>query len=91
MRETNSRLTAEVAERQRIEVQLRRSTLFLESVLNAIQDGICVLAPDMTVIKVNKAMMPPAAGGIFPFPSFFSYPSRTNKASPEAIRPEASR
>ena len=56
LRETNSRLTAEVAERQRIEVQLRRSTLFLESVLNAIQDGICVLAPDMTVIKVNKAM-----------------------------------
>jgi len=56
LREANSRLTAEVAERQRIEVELRRSTLFLESVLNAIQDGICVLGPDMTVLKANKAM-----------------------------------
>jgi PAS domain S-box-containing protein len=56
LREANSRLVAEVAERQRIEVMLRRNTLFLETVLNAIQDGICVLALDMTILKVNQAM-----------------------------------
>ena len=56
LREANRRLVAEVAERQRIESELRRNSQFLETVLNAIQDGICVLSPDMTVLKVNQAM-----------------------------------
>jgi PAS domain S-box-containing protein len=56
LREANRRLVAEVAERQRIEVQLRRNTLFLETVLNAIQDGLCVLSPDLAILKVNDAM-----------------------------------
>ena len=56
LHQANSRLTAEVAERQRIESKLRRNFLFLESILNAIQDGICVLTPDLTILKVNQTM-----------------------------------
>jgi len=56
LREANRRLLAEAAERQRVAAELRRSSAFLETVLNAIQDGICVLGPDMTIIKVNQAM-----------------------------------
>ncbi len=54
--EINRRLVSAAAERQRAEEQLRRTSRFLETVLNAIQDGICVLSPDLTVIKVNRAM-----------------------------------
>ena len=62
LREANRRLLAEAAERQRVAAELRRSSAFLETVLNAIQDGICVLGPDMTIIKVNQAMGVLAAG-----------------------------
>lgn len=65
LREANRRLVAEAAERRRVAAELRRSTAFLETVLNAIQDGICVLSPNMTILKVNQAMCalyaPPAS------------------------------
>jgi len=56
LRASNERLEREVAERSRAEEELRANNIFLETVINAIQDGISVLDKDMTVMRVNPAM-----------------------------------
>lgn len=52
----NRRLQREINERKRAENQLRESQSFLGNVLTSIQDGICVLSPDLTIIHANKTL-----------------------------------
>jgi PAS domain S-box-containing protein len=51
-----TRLAEEARERQGVEERLRREVRFLETVLASIQEGVCVLSPDLTVVTVNRAM-----------------------------------
>lgn len=56
LRSSYERLEREALERGRAEEELRDSDNFLETVINAIQDGISVLDKDMTILRVNPAM-----------------------------------
>jgi PAS domain S-box-containing protein len=49
-------LLEDLTERKRIADELARKERFLESVLNAIQDGISVLDADLNIMRVNEAM-----------------------------------
>jgi len=51
-----AQLTAETAERERVALELRRKTSFLDTVLSGIQDGISVLSPDLTVLTLNRSL-----------------------------------
>jgi PAS domain S-box-containing protein len=46
----------DITERKQAEQAIRRSEHFLEQVLNAIQDGISVLDPELNIVRVNDAM-----------------------------------
>jgi PAS domain S-box-containing protein len=52
----NRRLASAVERRGRAEEQLREKEHFLTSILDAIQDGICVLDPDLTIVRTNTTM-----------------------------------
>lgn len=54
--ETNLQLVSEMAERKQAEEALEQSESFFEDVIESIQDGICVLDPDLTVRHVNHVM-----------------------------------
>ena len=54
--ETNLQLLSEMAERKQAEEALEESERFFEDVIESIQDGICVLDPDLTVRHVNHVM-----------------------------------
>jgi len=54
--ETNLQLLSEMAERRHAEEALQQSERFFEDVIESIQDGICVLNPDLTVRHVNQVM-----------------------------------
>lgn len=54
----------DLTERERIADELARKERFLESVLNAIQDGISVLDNDLNIIRVNEAMKRIHAGAL---------------------------
>jgi PAS domain S-box-containing protein len=56
LRLANDRLVAEAANGARAEALLRQQTRFQETVLSAIQDGLSVLAPDLTLLMVNRAI-----------------------------------
>ena len=49
-------LQTEIHIRRKTEVELQTSKQFLESVFNAIQDGISVLDKDLNILQVNKIM-----------------------------------
>jgi PAS domain S-box-containing protein len=49
-------LLEDLTERKRIADELARNERFLEGALNAIQDGISVLDPDLNIIRVNEAL-----------------------------------
>ena len=53
---TNQRLLAEIAERKRIQKELKNSEAFLDNVVESIQDGISVLNPDLTIRHTNSVM-----------------------------------
>jgi len=46
----------DITKEQRAELKLRENKIFLDSVLDSIQDGICVLDPDLNIVHVNKSM-----------------------------------
>ncbi|EFL50092.1 multi-sensor hybrid histidine kinase [Solidesulfovibrio fructosivorans JJ]] len=50
------RMAGAIEAREQAESRLRRERRFLDTVLSGIQDGICVLTPDLTVTSSNKAM-----------------------------------
>lgn len=52
----NDMLQAEIDKRTEAEASLRENERFLASVFDSIQDGISVLAPDLTIVHTNKAM-----------------------------------
>ena len=54
--ETNIQLLSEMADRKQAEEALEQSESFFEDVIESIQDGICVLDPDLTVRHVNHVM-----------------------------------
>lgn len=49
-------LEKEIDRRTHVENRLREKERFLASVFDAIQDGICVLTPDLEIVRTNKAM-----------------------------------
>ncbi|MHC1790080.1 PAS domain-containing protein [Solidesulfovibrio sp.] len=49
-------LASECCERERLEVALRGRERFLDAVLSGIQDGVCVLSPEMVVLSGNRAL-----------------------------------
>ena len=49
-------LEGEIRIRKDTEKQLRQKEQFLASVFDSIQDGICVLTPDLKIVRTNKAM-----------------------------------
>jgi PAS domain S-box-containing protein len=49
-------MISDQTERKKIERQLKENYRFLDTVLDATQEGISVLAPDLTIIKVNQKM-----------------------------------
>ncbi len=51
-----SDLQAEIKARKKTEKDLHTSKTFLDSVFNAIQDGISVLDKDLTILRVNKTI-----------------------------------
>ena len=51
-----SDLRAEIKTREKTEEDLKTSKTFLDSVFNAIQDGISVLDKDLTILRVNKTI-----------------------------------
>jgi signal transduction histidine kinase/CheY-like chemotaxis protein len=53
---SNLELQTEITERKRIEKALRDSESFLENIIESIQDGICVLNPDLTIRHANGVM-----------------------------------
>jgi PAS domain-containing protein len=54
--EKTTGLEQEIDRRTELEKLLREKEQFLNSVFDAIQDGICVLSPDLKIIYTNKAM-----------------------------------
>ena len=54
--ESNTRMQAEVIERQRVEKELRQKENFLDDVIESIQDGISVLDPNLTIRHTNSVM-----------------------------------
>jgi len=52
----NASLRREIEGRAKAQESLKENAIFLETILDAIQDGISVLSADMNVIKVNAAM-----------------------------------
>lgn len=54
--QTNQQLKVEINERKRIEKALRNSESFLDGIIESIQDGICVLDPDLTIRHTNSVM-----------------------------------
>ena len=46
----------DITERMQAQQALAESEAFLEDVINSIQDGICVLDPDLNIVLVNKNM-----------------------------------
>ena len=54
--EKTTGLEQEIDRRTELEKLLREKERFLNSVFDAIQDGICVLSPDLKIIYTNKAM-----------------------------------
>ncbi len=50
------RMEAEINLRRGAEARERDSRQFLDTVLSAVSDGVCVLSPDMTVVSVNRAL-----------------------------------
>lgn len=50
------KLKDEIQERKRAERQLKESESFLTTILDAIQDGIVVLDPDLNIILANQTM-----------------------------------
>jgi PAS domain S-box-containing protein len=55
-------LAGEVRTRENIAARLRREGRFLETVLSGIQDGICVLTPDLTIVSTNRVLKTLGAG-----------------------------
>jgi PAS domain S-box-containing protein len=49
-------LETEIKIRKKTEVKVQESTIFLESIFDAIQDGIAVLDMDFNILKVNNTM-----------------------------------
>ncbi len=54
--ETNLKLKSEIDERKRAEKALRNSEAFLDDIIESIQDGISVLAKDLTIRHTNSVM-----------------------------------
>ncbi|QLA20725.1 CBS domain-containing protein [Desulfolutivibrio sulfoxidireducens] len=52
----NENLRQEIAARATAQQRLKENAIFLETILDTIQGGICVLDVDMNVLKVNAAM-----------------------------------
>lgn len=78
---TNARLTAEVAERQRAEGELRNSHQFLEKVMDSATNAIFVLDPQGRLTRFNRALKQIAGcneGQLLgqPFPTLLSPKSR---------------
>ncbi len=44
----------DITERKRMEEALRDNEQFLTDIFNSIQDGLSILAPDFTIIRVNQ-------------------------------------
>ena len=55
-------LAVEEAVRERLAGESRRTTRFLETVLSGVQDGVCVLTPELTVVTANRALCTLYAG-----------------------------
>jgi PAS domain S-box-containing protein len=49
-------LKQEIMERREVEMRLKKSEEFLESVFNAIQDGVSILDSDFNIVRVNYWM-----------------------------------
>jgi ABC-type amino acid transport substrate-binding protein len=54
--ESNTKLRTEIHRRTEAESRLREKERFLASVFDSIQDGICVLTPDLTIAHTNRTM-----------------------------------
>ncbi len=54
--ERTSELRAEIQVRKKAEFELQQSKAFLDSVFDAIQDGISVLDQDLRILQVNKTI-----------------------------------
>lgn len=54
--ERTADLQAEIRRRKKTEAKLQESKKFLDSVLDAIQDGICVMDRDLNIIRANSVM-----------------------------------
>jgi len=52
----NASLRQEIEARAKTQEKLKENAIFLETILDAIQDGISVLDADLTVLKVNATM-----------------------------------
>ncbi|MEF3697133.1 CBS domain-containing protein, partial [Desulfolutivibrio sp.] len=52
----NASLRLEIEARAKVQERLKENAIFLEAILDTIQDGISVLDADLNVIKVNAAM-----------------------------------
>jgi PAS domain S-box-containing protein len=53
---SNSTLMVEITERKQAEESLRDNEQFLTDIFNSIQDGMVILNPDFTIIRVNLAL-----------------------------------
>lgn len=56
LKQANAALNREIFEREQAEARFRENERFLSAVLDAIQDGISVLAPDLTIIRANQTV-----------------------------------
>ena len=56
----------DITERKKIEEALRESKNFLQGVFDAIPDGICILDPELNVIRINQGVRKFIPFGGFP-------------------------
>jgi PAS domain S-box-containing protein len=54
--ELADRLGAALAEARRLAEELGEKEFFLEAVLAGVQDGVCLLSPEMEILTVNRAL-----------------------------------
>jgi PAS domain S-box-containing protein len=56
LRKTIGRLRTEIDDRNKAEISLKQRERFLDSVFEGIQDGLCVLDSELTVVRANHWM-----------------------------------